>query len=188
MLPCFSRRFQSGLGRSPVSNAAPVEAQEQEDAVAAPPAAGSGAKKKRMIFIAAALLLLGGGGGGGAYMMLAGGGDKAEAEGEDAPEAAAAFVDVPPMTVNLRSPDGQSRFLKLRFVLVPKEEAQQEALKEKLPLILDSFQPFLRELRPEDLAGSAAVFRLKEEMLVRAAGIAGSDMVRDVLIQDLIQQ
>jgi flagellar FliL protein len=53
-------------------------------------------------------------------------------------------------------------------------------------------QPFLRELRPDDLAGSAAVFRIKEEMLSRttqALGQAlGAGAVRDVLIQDLVQQ
>ena len=61
-------------------------------------------------------------------------------------------------------------------------------MKEKLPLILDAYQPFLRELRPEDLAGSAAVFRLKEEMLVRTTRALGPGAVVDVLIQDLIQQ
>ncbi len=135
---------------------------------------------------AAALVLIGGGGAG--YMMM--GGDAAEAETatHEPEEEAPSFVEVPPVSVNLRSPDGQPRFLKVRFVLVPKHAGEEEKLKEKLPLILDAFQPFLRELRPEDLAGSAAVFRLKEEMLVRATSVTGPDAVRDVLIQDLIQQ
>ena len=39
-----------------------------------------------------------------------------------------------------------------------------------------------------DLAGSAAVFRIKEEMLSRTTQALGTGAVRDVLIQDLVQQ
>ncbi|WP_150125465.1 flagellar basal body-associated protein FliL [Sphingomonas sp. LM7] len=176
----------------------------EEGAEGAKPAAPKSKKKLIIIGAAAGVLLLGGGGG--AAVMLSGGSAKAEtaAEGghgeEAAPEAEAesgghgggdskeAFVDVPPMVVNLRSPDGASRFLKIHFMIVPGTKGTLDGLKEKLPLILDAYQPFLRELRPEDLAGSAAVFRIKEEMLVRATEVAGTGAVKDILIQDLIQQ
>ncbi len=169
-----------------MSDAPPQEQEEDGDDAVASPAPPKRGKKRVIIIAAVALLLVGGGGAG--YMML--GGASAEAEtAKDAPEQEApTFVEVPPVSVNLRSPDGQPRFLKVRFVLVPKHAGGEEKLKEKLPLILDAFQPFLRELRPEDLAGSASVFRLKEEMLVRATSVTGPDAVRDVLIQDLIQQ
>ena len=61
-------------------------------------------------------------------------------------------------------------------------------MRQKLPVILDALQPFLRELRPDDLNGSAAVFRVKEEMMSRATNVLGVGVVRDVLIQDLVQQ
>ena len=54
--------------------------------------------------------------------------------------------------------------------------------------MLGCVQPFLRALRPEDLSGSAAVVRLKEEMLIRAGEAFGRGRIRDILIQDLIQQ
>lgn len=158
------------------------EAGDETPAAAKP----AGAKRKKVIVIAAAALLVLGGGGAG-YMMLGGSGEsegRAEASSGEPP----AYVEVPAMTLNLRSPDGQARFLKLRFVLVSAEAGKEEEIKGRLPLILDAYQPFLRELRPEDLAGSAAVFRLKEEMLVRAAGIVGQGVIKDVLIQDLVQQ
>lgn len=142
-------------------------------------------KSRRGLAIGAAAALLLAGAGGAGYYFLAG--DSAVTE-EAKAKPAPTYVEVPPMTVNLRSPDGQQRFLKLRFILVPGEAGKEEALKEKLPLLLDAYQPFLRELRPEDLAGSAAVFRLKEEMVVRAAGVLGPGAVSDVLIQDLVQQ
>ncbi|WP_245987900.1 flagellar basal body-associated FliL family protein [Sphingobium fluviale] len=179
---------------------------------APPPPAGKLAllrNKKVMIGGAAALLLVAGGGG--AAMMLAGGEEKpaygeqakevhAEAEEEEAEEEESAegesegkdgelpLVDVPPMIVNLRTTNGEPRYLKIRFMLEAKSAEKTEKLKAKLPLIIDSYQPFLRELRPEDISGSAAVFRIKEEMLVRATEAAGKGMVKDVLIQDLVQQ
>lgn len=177
----------------------------------APPPAGKRTflkSKKVMIGGAAALLLIAGGGG--AAMMLSGGGaekpahreqaqEKAhEEEAEVAEEEASAegegndgelpLVDVPPMIVNLRTTNGEPRYLKIRFMLEAKSAEKAEKLKAKLPLIIDAYQPFLRELRPEDISGSAAVFRIKEEMLVRAGEAAGKGMVKDVLIQDLVQQ
>ena len=154
----------------------------------APQTAATGKKKKgKLIAIAAAGLLVVGGGGAAAWTMLGGSGETGETEHAEEPKAGT-YVEVPPMTVNLRSGDGKPKFLKLRFILVTQDAANEDVINEKLPLILDGFQPFLRELRPEDLAGSAAVFRLKEEMLSRASRVAGRGIVTDVLIQDLIQQ
>ena len=159
-------------------------------------------KRKRLIIAAAAgVLLLGGGGG--AYAFMGGkdaqAADSAEADhdeaakeesghGEGGEGGAEQFVDVPAMVVNLRNADGGSHFIKLHFMLVPGAKATPDTLTGKLPLLLDAYQPFLRELRPEDLAGSAAVFRIKEEMLVRANSTLGTGYVKDVLIQDLVQQ
>lgn len=156
-------------------------------------------KKKLMIIAGAAVLVLGGGGGGAWFMLRPAPAAEAKGEAEHAEEPAKeeggeggekgeAFLDVPPLVVNLRSADGAPRFLKVHLMLVPGPKGSSEKLKEKLPVLLDAYQPFLRELRPEDLNGSAAVYRVKEEMLIRATGALGPDMVEDVLIQDLIQQ
>jgi flagellar FliL protein len=189
------------VSKAPKTKAPPPDAAEPDsDAAAAP--ADAAAKKKKLIIIgaAAAVLLLGGGGG--AWMFLSGGSSSEAADGEEAvakkggegegeAEGEAkppAFVDAPEMIVNLRSPDGAPRFLKLHVMFVPANAEAEAELKERLPLILDSFQPYLRELRPQDLAGSAAVFRVKEELRLRAADVVGPDKVKDVLIQDMIQQ
>lgn len=183
-----------------------VEAKDGEAA-----AKPKGSKKKLMIIIGAAVLVLGGGGGGAAFFLM--GSDKAaaktaegehdeaaaeaeaEAEAEGGEEkggkdgkAGGAYLDVPPLVVNLRSADGAARFLKVHFVLVPGKASTVDKLQGKLPLLIDAYQPFLRELRPEDLNGSGAVYRVKEELLVRATQTLGPDAVKDVLIQDLVQQ
>jgi flagellar FliL protein len=173
-------------------------APEGEDgAVAEAPKKGG---KKKLIIIAAAAAVLLGGGGGGAYFMLgtasanSHGAEEAPAEaapsghGEGGEGAETALVDVPAMVVNLRTAGGDQRYLKIHFMLVPKTASAGEAVKGKLPAIIDAYQPFLRELRPEDLAGAAAVFRIKEELLTRASDVMGAGKVEDVLIQDLVQQ
>ena len=191
------------IGAQTMSDDIIVEAKDGEA-----PAKPKGGKKKLMIIIGAAVLVLGGGGGGAAFFLM--GSDKpaaktaegehgeaeaeAEAEAEGGDEKGgkdgkgSAYLDVPPLVVNLRSADGAARFLKVHIVLVPGSASTVEKLQGKLPLLIDAYQPFLRELRPEDLNGSGAVYRVKEELLVRATQTLGPDQVKDVLIQDLVQQ
>ncbi|TCM17695.1 flagellar FliL protein [Novosphingobium sp. PhB165] len=154
--------------------------------------------RKRLIVIGAAVavLLVGGVGGYFAYRQFAGGSSASSssesASSESGSEASKAgvssYVEVPPLVVNLRGSDASARFLKLRFIIVAADEGKAAKVKEKLPVVLDALQPFLRELRPDDLDGSAAVFRIKEEMMRRTTQALGPGMVSDVLIQDLIQQ
>ena len=153
--------------------------------------------RKRLIVIGAAVavLLIGGGAGYYGYTQFAGGGSDSESgapdeEGgsESAKAGKSSYVEVPPMVVNLRGSDASARFLKLRFIIVAADDSKADKIKEQLPVVLDALQPFLRELRPDDLDGSAAAFRIKEEMMRRATQALGPGMVSDVLIQDLIQQ
>lgn len=147
------------------------------------------AKRKRFRIIAAvvALLLLIAGGLG-YYFLVMQHGDTEKKVPEDKSAEAAIYVPAPEMIVNLRTPDGQSAFLKINFAIAAHDEAAGEMLKERMPDIRDALQPFLRELRPEDLAGSAGVFRIKEEMTRRVKDRVGADKIDDILIQDLIQQ
>lgn len=159
------------------------------DAAELAQAAPKPAKKKRWPLFAAigGLVVLGGIGGGAYYLapgLLSGHWEGAPSESV----AAQPYVDVPEMIVNLRSTDGRTRFIKLHFMLVAADAGKVDAVKARLPVYLDALQPFLRELRPEDLNGSAAIFRMKEEMMARASDALGPRMVQDVLIQDLVQQ
>lgn len=170
-----------------VQDLEPEEA--QGDAKVEAPVAKPARGKKKLVVIGAAgaVLLLGGAGAAYAVMGDSGAAETEESHGGESADPAT-FVDLPPMTVNLRSADGTPRFLRVHLMLVPASGGTKEELEQKLPLIIDAYQPFLRELRPEDLAGSAAAFRLKEEMLIRANREAGEGTVADVLIQDLVQQ
>ena len=57
-----------------------------------------------------------------------------------------------------------------------------------MPRIVDQFQGYLRELRIDDLKGSAGVLRLKEELLRRVNVAAAPYRVRDVLLKEMIVQ
>lgn len=98
------------------------------------------------------------------------------------------FVALPTLTVALRSGDAMPRYLKLQVVLDAPTEADAAAARAQMPVIVDGFQTFLRELRPEDLAGTAGTFRIKEELLTRVNQSIAPRRVDDVLIQELIQQ
>lgn len=186
------------LTKSPPNERPPVSDPQSEidiaDGAEGEPAAAAKPPRftKKLKIIAAAIVLLLILGGAAAFLLFPKGEDKGEHAAAPAEaghgEGAATYIDAPAMVVNLRGADGTARFLKIRFTLVPESAGKVEEIKAKLPAVVDAFQPFLRELRPEDLAGSAAVFRVKEEMLVRANGALGPGEIKDILIQDLIQQ
>ena len=61
-------------------------------------------------------------------------------------------------------------------------------LERLMPRVIDHFQVYLRELRVDDLHGSAGVYRLKEELLRRVSAAAHPVEVRDVLFKDMLIQ
>jgi flagellar FliL protein len=105
-----------------------------------------------------------------------------------APVASPQYVEVPDMMVNLRTAGGERRYLKVRVMIEAASEADKAAIEARLPAIIDGFQSFLRELRPEDLAGASGTYRIKEELMIRVNRSGGPGRARDVLVQELIQQ
>ena len=57
-----------------------------------------------------------------------------------------------------------------------------------MPRIVDNMQAYLRELRADDLRGSAGLFRLREELLARVNAAAQPAKVNDVLFQEVLVQ
>jgi flagellar protein FliL len=148
---------------------------------------GSGGRKKLLIIIAAAVILLGGAGGA-AYMFLLGG---TPAEGEHAEEVEAeelpppVFYDMPEIVIRLDG--GQGPYLKLATVLDLASEHSVEEIKAVEPRLLDAMQTYLIELKPEDIKGTAGMYRMRQELLRRINdALPGS--TRDVLFKTLILQ
>ena len=61
-------------------------------------------------------------------------------------------------------------------------------LQTESPRLNDMLQTFLRELRPEDLAGSAGSFQLRQEILRRVNLVAAPEEVDAVLIEEMLIQ
>jgi flagellar FliL protein len=104
------------------------------------------------------------------------------------PPAQAAFFDVPDIIVNIQTPDSTPAYLKLSVSLELEKIEAKATIEPVLPRIIDQFQTYLRELRVEDLRGSAGVMRLKEELLRRVNLAVAPTPVRDVLLKEMIVQ
>jgi flagellar FliL protein len=57
-----------------------------------------------------------------------------------------------------------------------------------MPRILDLFQTYLRDMRPDELRGSEGSYRLREELVGRAMVAAAPAQVRNVLFEEMIIQ
>lgn len=99
-----------------------------------------------------------------------------------------AFMTMPDILVNITTADNRPVFLKLRLTLQTKDAEVAEALKPALPRIKDQYTGFLRELRMEDLAGSAGYSRLQLELLKRVNLAVAPAQVDAVLIEEMLIQ
>lgn len=167
--------------------------------------------KKKLVLIVVAVLLLAGGGVAAAHFagLLGGSGETEHSadsaagggHGNDAGEghdpsggeghAAAGeptFFELPEFVVNLTTPGRRTTFFKLRAKVELASADGISQLEARMPRIVDHFQVYLRELRPEDLDGSAGTYRLREELLKRLRIDLAPVKVNDILfIQMLVQ-
>lgn len=174
-------------------------AEEPEDGkegeAAAEPKRRRFAGKTLVLFVIAPLLLLGGLGAGAYFTGLTAkifGGDKHEAEQKEQaaaqPAKPAVFYNLPEMLVNLNSAGRRTSFLKISVSLELESATDIPRIEAVMPRIVDNFQIYLRELRIEDLRGSAGLYRLREELLSRVNNAAQPARVNDVLFKEMLVQ
>ncbi len=161
-----------------------------QDGDAAEKPAGKG--KKKLILILLPVLLLGGGGGAAFFLGLIpgmGGQPPAAAEGAPAaPDRRPVFVTMPEITANLNAPGRRAAFIRVKSQIEVQGAADAAALQAAMPRVVDLFTTYLRELRPEDLRGSAGTHRLREELIARANVAAAPARVSDVLFTEILVQ
>jgi flagellar FliL protein len=150
-------------------------------------AAGPRRGKKLLIIAVAAVLLLGGGGAA-AYMFLGGmlfGGADEHGEAAMVKEAPPVFYEMPEIVIRLDG--GQGPYLKLATVLDLAAGDAGAKVKAVEPRLLDMMQTYLIELKPEDIKGTAGLYRMRQELLRRINDtVPGS--TRDVLFKTFILQ
>ncbi|MEQ9520096.1 MAG: flagellar basal body-associated FliL family protein [Parvibaculum sp.] len=152
----------------------------------------AGGKKKLsgkvlVLFIALPLLVLIGGGVG-AFLMLSGGDEDEMAEAHAAPKNPPVFFDMPEFLVNISTESGPARYLKMRVAIEVENAEVLASVEAMMPRVVDGFQVYLRELRPEDLDGSAAIVRMKEELLRRLNLTVEPQVIDDVLFKEVVVQ
>jgi flagellar FliL protein len=101
---------------------------------------------------------------------------------------AAVFYDLPEILVNLNSTGRKQNFLKIRISLELESPLDVPKIESVMPRIIDNFQVYLRELRIEDLQGSAGLLRLREELLTRVNSSVKPAKVNDVLFKEMLVQ
>lgn len=148
---------------------------------------------KRIVMVAAPVLLLLVGGGAAATMFFSGEEivqptDPAAILAASSANAQIVYVDLPDILVNLKSTDRNSSYLKLSIALEVSGQPQADEIRKMMPRITDSFQVYLRELRIDDLSGSAGMFRLKEELLRQVNTTIAPFRINDVLFKEMLVQ
>jgi flagellar FliL protein len=168
---------------------AEAEAPEAEGGAEGAAAPKKGLFSKKLIIMAAAGVLVLGGAGGGAWFFLFS--KKDHHEEKPAPVAAKppAFVDMPEVVVNLSSTNnGRAQYLKAKIVLEVVDQKTADEIKPILPRVLDSFQTFLREMRANDLEGSAGLYRVRDELTKRVNLAVAPTRINAVLFKEIVVQ
>lgn len=158
------------------------------------PAAKPGGKRKLLLIGAGVLLLAGGGGAAWFTGLLPHGGHHgeehhgeehhAEAKGPAAP----VFLDLPDIVANLNAGPRRATYIKLKAKLELARPEDQAIVQAAMPRVLDLFQTYLREMRPEELRGTAGTYRLREELVARTSIAAQPARVLNVLFTELLVQ
>ncbi|HZZ87874.1 MAG TPA: flagellar basal body-associated FliL family protein [Caulobacteraceae bacterium] len=187
-----------------------ADASDDAEAVEGEEGAEGGKKKlplKMLIIAGAAAFVVLGGGGGAAFFLLApkhppekpahklpakpkgekkdGKADPNAPQVQDGPDGVV-FYTPPDIVVNMQTPDGKPTFLKLKVTFELPDHDTADTLDADMPRLQDVFQTFLRELRPEDLAGSEGTLRLRTELQRRVNLVIAPSKVGAVLIEEML--
>jgi flagellar protein FliL len=174
--------------QSVASAAAAVEPTKTDDAAA--PEAKKPIGRRKLILLAAPVALVAIGGGlwfsGIAPRLL--GLQRDPKSAESAKPAAPIYVDLPELITNLNSNPHRPSYLKLQARLELTRQDDVERVKAAMPRLQDLFQTYMREMRPEELRGSAGTYRLREELIARANLAAAPARIADVLFTQMLIQ
>ncbi len=160
---------------------------DTDDAGSAGAEAGpsKGGRKKLIIIVAGAALLLGGGAGAAYFMGFLG---KSTAGKETAAVLVPGGVDLPEIVSNLNAGNRRTAFIRIKARLELANKADEASVTAASPKIRDLFQTYLRDMRPEELRGSAGTYRLREELLSRVNVALAPARATDILFIELLVQ
>lgn len=175
-----------------MGGAAPAAAAAADGADGADAAGGKKGGKKKLVLLAVPVVLvvvLAGLWFGGILPKMLGMGPKPHDAADAAPPPVVpGFFELPEMLVNLNAPGRRPSYMKLKAKLEIADVRDTEHVQRNLPRILDLFNTYLREVRPEELRGSAGTHRLREELMARASIALAPARVTDILFTEMLVQ
>ncbi len=177
-----------------MAKAAAAVSAEPVAAIEAPsdPEPKKGLGKRKLILFAAPPVALAAIGGGlwfsGILPNLLGMGHTAEHKEEAAKVFTPLYIDLPETITNLNSNPHRPNYVKLQARIEVGNAEDVERVKAAMPRLQDLFQTYMREMRPEELKGSAGTYRLREELISRANIAAAPARVTDVLFTQMLIQ
>ena len=92
------------------------------------------------------------------------------------------------MVVNLNTSGRRQSVLKIKVALELASQADLVKVQAVVPRVIDNFQTYLRELRVDDLNGSAGLYRLREELLTRVNVAVQPAKVNAILFKEMLIQ
>ncbi|MFD2207665.1 flagellar basal body-associated FliL family protein [Kiloniella antarctica] len=98
----------------------------------------------------------------------------------------AVFYEIPGFLINLIPSGNRDHFLKITISLELEQQTDIPLVEVVMPRIVDNFQVYLRELRIDDLSGTAGIQRLREELLIRANSATTPIKIKDVLFKEML--
>lgn len=101
-------------------------------------------------------------------------------------EGEPSYYSMPKMIVNLAGSGNSSQLLELVLTLESSDPSSFDEVPTEMPRLRDAFQSFLRELRVEDINGSAGSYRLRIELLKRFNIVMAPAKADAVLIESFL--
>jgi flagellar FliL protein len=155
------------------------------------PAPATASKKRMLILLGVPLVLITIGAGlwfTGLLPSMLGSHKNQERVAQEKKTQPPSYVDLPEMIANLNSAARRPSYIKLSARLEVPKAADVDAIRATLPRVQDLMQTYLREMRPEELRGSAGTYRLREELLARANIAVAPASISDVLFTQMLVQ
>ena len=98
------------------------------------------------------------------------------------------YLDLPELVANLNGNPQRPSYIKIVARLeIPKPD-DVDKVRAVMPRLQDMMQTYMREMRPDELRGSAGTYRLREELIARANTAAAPAKVSDVLFTQMLIQ
>jgi len=101
---------------------------------------------------------------------------------------AGSLCDLPEILANLEGSGSRAQFIKIEVTLQLGDVAGRTWCRDSLAPVVQVVAGFFKGRRAEDLRGSAALIRLRGELLARIAAVVGPGVVRDVLFRNVLVQ